>query len=94
VYRLTPAELAYNNSVHASKDVMDFHAKKGFYASIEDTVLAILGDESVLDLLDARAWADRPVELQVAIEQQWKKVTATQQKYSNRNIKHYVFTIG
>ncbi len=62
------AKFAYNNSIHASTGVMPFSAEKGFYLSIEATVQAILAKGSVPNVPDVKAWAEKLVELQAAIE--------------------------
>ncbi len=63
--------------MHASTGVTPFYAEKGFHHSIEATVQAIPADGTAPDVPDARACADRLVELRAAIEQRWKDVTAT-----------------
>jgi hypothetical protein len=88
------AEFAYNNSVHASTGVTPFFAEKGFYPSIEATVQAILANRSVPNVPDAKARAEKLVELRAAIKQHWKAVTATQLKYANRCTKPRKFTVG
>jgi hypothetical protein len=87
VHWLLLVKIAYNNSVHASTGVMPFFTIKGFHPSIEATFRAITADRSVPDVPDAKAWAEKLVELWAAIEQCWKEVTATQRKYSDRSIK-------
>ncbi len=77
VYWLPLAELAYNNSLHASTGVTPFYAKKGFHPSIEATVQAIPADGTAPDVPDAKASAERLVELCIAFEQRWKDVTMT-----------------
>ncbi len=94
VYWLPLAELAYNNSVHASTSVTLFYAEKGFHPSIEATVQAIPANGSVTDLPDVMARTEHLVELRITIEQRWKKVTVTQQKYANRRTKHRQFEVG
>jgi hypothetical protein len=47
---------------------MPFSAEKGFYLSIEATVQAILAKGSVPNVPDVKAWAEKLVELQAAIE--------------------------
>ncbi len=94
VYWLPLAEFAYNNSVHASVGVTPFYAEKGFHPSIEATIQDIPADRIVLDLPDARARADRLVDLWAAIEQCWKKVTATQRKYADRRTRPPEFAVG
>ncbi len=88
------AEFAYNNSVHASTSVMLFFAEKGFHLSIKATVRAIPADESVPDVHDVEARAEKFVELRVAIEQRWKDVATTQQKYAYRRTKPREFEVG
>jgi hypothetical protein len=80
VHRLPLTELAYNNSIHASTGITLFFAGKGFHRSIEATVRAILADGSVRDVPDAKAQAEKLVELRAAIEQRWKEVIVTQRK--------------
>jgi transposase InsO family protein len=94
VYWLPLAEFAYNNSVHASTGVTPFYAEKGFHPSIEATVQAIPADGTFLDVPDAKARAEQLVELRTAIEQRWKKVTATQRKYADRRTKPHEFEVG
>jgi hypothetical protein len=94
VYWLPLAEFAYNNSVQASTDVTPFYAEKGFHPSIEATVQAIPADGTVPDVPDARAHADRLVELRAAIEQRWKEVTTTQRKYADRRTRPREFAVG
>jgi transposase InsO family protein len=69
VYWLSSAEFAYNNSIHASTGVTPLYAEKGFNPSIEATVQAVPANRSVPDVPDAKAQADRLVELRAAIEQ-------------------------
>jgi hypothetical protein len=88
------AELAYNNSVYASTGIMLFFAEKGFHRSIEATVWSIPGNGAVPDVPDMKARAEKLVELRAAIEQRWKEVIMTQQKYANRRTKPRVFEVG
>jgi hypothetical protein len=69
VYWLPLAGFAYSNSVHASTGVTPFYAEKGFHPGIEATVQAIPADGTVPDVPDAKARAERLVELRTAIEQ-------------------------
>jgi hypothetical protein len=43
---------------------------------------------------DAKARAEKLVELRAAIEQHWKEVTATQRKYTNRRTKSRELEVG
>jgi hypothetical protein len=63
VHWLTLAKFAYNNSVHASTGVTPFFAEKCFYLSLKATVWAIPADGSVPDVPDAKAQAEKLVEL-------------------------------
>jgi hypothetical protein len=94
VHWLPLAEFAYNNSIHASIGITPFFAEQGFHPSIEATVRAIPADRSVPDVPDAKARAEKLVELWAAIEQRWKKVTATQRKYADRCTKPREFEVG
>jgi hypothetical protein len=94
VHWLPLAEFAYNNSVHASTGVTPFFTEKGFHPSIEATVQANLANRSVPDVPDAKAQAEKLVELRAAIEQHWKEVTATQWKYADRRTKPREFEVG
>ncbi len=94
VYWLPLAEFVDNNSVHASTGVTPFYAEKGFHPSMEATVQAIPADGTVPDVPDAKACAERLVELRTAIEQRWKEVTATQRKYADRRTKPREFEVG
>jgi hypothetical protein len=47
-----------------------------------------------MDVPNAKAWADRLVELWAAIEPCWKKVTAMQQKYAERRTRPRKFAVG
>jgi hypothetical protein len=71
VHWLPLAKFAYNNTVHASTGVTPFFAEKGFHPSIEAIVRAIPADRSVPDVPDAKARAEKLVELRAAIEQRW-----------------------
>jgi hypothetical protein len=87
VHWLPLAKFAYNNSVHAFTSVTLFFAEMGFHPSKEVTVRAIPADRSVADVPDAKAQAEKLVELRAAIEQRWKEITATQRKYADRHTK-------
>jgi hypothetical protein len=63
VHWLPLAKFAYNLSVNASTNVMLFFAKKGFHHSIEATVRAIVANGSVPNVADAKAQAEKLVEL-------------------------------
>ncbi len=43
---------------------------------------------------NAKAWAEKLVELQATIEQRWKEVTVTQQKYVDRRTKPCAFEVS
>jgi hypothetical protein len=73
---------------------MLFFANIIFNPSIEDTVRGIQADGSVPNVPDTRAWAEKLVELWAAIEQHWKAITATQQKYASSHMKPCVFEVS
>ncbi len=73
---------------------MPFFAKKGFNPSIEATDLAIPADRFDLDMPDAKARAEKLVELWAVIEQCWKEVTTTQWKYAERHTQPSEFKVG
>jgi hypothetical protein len=87
VHRLPLAEFAYNNNIHASTSVTLFFAEKGSHPRIEATVWAVPADGYVPDVPDAKAKAEKLMELCTAIKQCWKEVTATQRKYADSHTK-------
>ncbi len=52
MHLLPLADIANNNYVHASTDVMLFYAEVGFHPTVKATVKAILANRSVLDMPD------------------------------------------
>jgi predicted NAD/FAD-binding protein len=94
VHWLPLAEFTYNNSVHTSTSLMPFFAEKGFHPSIEITIWAIPADGSVPDVPDAKAQAEKFVELQAAIKQRWKEVITIQRMYADKCTKPREFKVG
>jgi hypothetical protein len=94
VHWLPLAEIAYNNSVHASTSITLFFADKGFHPSVETTIKAIVANRFVLDVPDAKAGAEKLVELWAAIEQHWNEAIATQLKYTDRRTKRREFEVS
>ncbi len=94
MHQLPLAEFAYNNSYDATTSVKLFFAEKGFNPSIEAIVPGIPAYRSVPDVPDEKTWAEKLEELWAAIEQRWKKVTASQQKYTDKYTKPCKFEVA
>jgi hypothetical protein len=94
VHWLPLAKFAYNNSIRSSTGAILFFTEKSCHLSIEATFQAILSDRSVPDQSDAKAQAEKLVELLAAIGQCWKAVTVTQQKYADRCTKPRMFEVS
>jgi hypothetical protein len=88
------AELAYNNSVHASTGVTPFYAERMVHPSIEEALRVIPADGSVPDVPNAKARAEQMVELRAFLEKRWREATATQRKYADRHTKPREFAVG
>jgi hypothetical protein len=88
---LPRAQFAYNNNIYVSTGVTKFFAENGFHPSIEATIHDVPVGRSVLDVPDAKAQAERLAEFRAAVEQRWRMVSATQQKYADRRTKPHEF---
>jgi hypothetical protein len=76
VHWLLLVKFVYNNRIHTCTSVTPFFAKKSCQTRIGGTILSTLADKTFFGML-VNAWAEKLVELKDAIEQCWKKVTAT-----------------
>ncbi len=94
VHWLPLAVFTYNNNVHALTGIMLFFVKKCFHPSIEATVRAIPANRSIPNVTNAKAKAEKLVELQAAIEQHLKEVTTAQRKYTYRRTKRRKFEVS
>jgi hypothetical protein len=88
------AGLAYNNSVHALTGLMLFYAKKAQRPEMLECIREVPADSSVLNVVDARARAQRVLQTCAVLKKRRKEATATQRKYANRRTEPLEFAVG
>jgi hypothetical protein len=94
VHWLPLAKFAYNTSVHALTGLTPFYAAKAHHPEMSECIREVPADGSVPDVPDARARAQRVLEICVVLEKRWKEATATQRKYTDRRTKPQEFAVG
>ncbi len=80
VHWLPLGKYAYDNSVHASTGLTTFYAEKAHHPEMSECIMRVLADGLVPDVTDARARAQRVLEICAASEKRWKEATALQWK--------------
>jgi hypothetical protein len=91
---LPQAEFAYNNSVHASMGLTPFYAEKTHHPGLSECIQEVPIDGSVPNVSDARARAQKVIEIRAVLEKRWKEATATQQKYADKRMKPRESAVG